>query len=445
MSVYSEEVGQSPDGANIVYLTYKVPLYDKKNCVVGVLGTSIDITKRKQAEEQLKVAVQKAEAANKAKSDFLAVMSHELRTPLNGIMGMSQVLKESEVSKAIFSEYVDSILLSGNELLGLINDILDFTKADLGQLTLENETFDLHQMLDRIRSRFAEKASEHGLQFAIDCDASVPQWLIGDVRRVRQILTNFITNALKFTHHGYIRIKVSAHNGSKDAAVVRFSVEDTGIGIPEDQLFHVFEKFKQARTGDSKQYARKYGGTGLGLAIVKQLVDMMDGKVSVTSKLGNGSVFVCELPLKTPIKKLIRNKSSSKEIISQNFLQGKHILLVEDNLMNQKVAKLMLEGARCKVDVASSGEEALSKLFNSYDLVLMDVSLPDISGLDVTSEYRRREKSSQHTPIIALTAHALAGDKELCINAGMDDYLVKPLIVEKLYDILKSWLKNKTH
>ncbi len=396
---------------------------------------------RQQLIEQLQDALKKAQAASEAKSRFLATMSREIRTPMNGILGMGRLLLQTPLTDEQ-CDYLRTLQSSAEHLLALLNDILDLAKLESGQMSLDCARLELPALVQDVVRLFRAKAVQQGLSLETHIDPRVPSWVRGDPVRLRQILANLIGNALKFTHTGGVTIRVqpvhppdgeSAHAASE--SLLHFAVQDTGIGIPPDKLDTIFEPFVQADSTTTRQY----GGTGLGLAICKQLVEMMGGRIGVQSEPGKGSTFWFEVPLE-PVE-AIPERDTAAPAAELPPLPPLRVLLVEDNAINCKVAARMLEQLGCQVEIATNGREAVEKTAEqTYDLVLMDCQMPEMDGYEATRRIREREQGTgRHQLIIALTAHASASDREQCLACGMDDYLEKPILRERLEATLRTW------
>jgi len=465
--LFIEEPQTTPDGNTIVLLTSKIPLCNSDGEIIGVLGTYTDITERKRSEQELqkinqdlKIAIEKsnelaeqARKANSAKSEFLANMSHEIRTPLNGIIGMTGMLLDTNLD-AEQREYAQIAQSSGETLRALINDILDFSKVEARKLELETLDFDLHATLKDTTDMLTIDAHEKDLELVCLVDPEVPSRLRGDPGRLRQVLVNLGGNAVKFTAQGKIVIRVSLERDDERNVTLRFSVSDTGIGIPANRQGILFSLFTQVDGSTT----RKYGGTGLGLAISKQLVELMGGRIGVESVEGKGSTFwftavfekrptgpgtVDEMFAKIEGEGTIE-RIASKPIISDNNKRKIRILVAEDNPVNQKVAQAMMRKIGLNADVASNGREAIDALQNIlYDLVLMDCQMPEMDGFEATRRIRKDVSGmlNPRIPIIAMTASTMQGDKEKCIQAGMSDFIAKPVQQKELVEMLARWLQ----
>ncbi|MGC9386098.1 MAG: ATP-binding protein [Hydrogenovibrio sp.] len=429
--ILSEEARTLPTGETRWVMQGKGPIQIRQedSTKIWLIGFSLDITERKRAEDMQRDAKIAAEEAVKAKSDFLSVMSHEIRTPLNSVIGTAQLLQDLILEEEP-RHYIDMIRHSGEHLLQLINDILDFNKLEADKIELEAAPFDLMDLVKGVVNMNQLAAEKKNLALSVEWADDLPAYYLGDVARLRQILLNLVGNALKFTLKGQVSLRVRPLSPQG----IRFDVSDTGIGIRSEQVDKLFSVFTQADASTTRQF----GGTGLGLSISKKLVEIMGGRIGVDSVYGEGSTFWFELPLavtEAPEK-------VSEPLILNEALDPLNLLVAEDNLPNQLLIKAILTKQGHKVTLVENGREAVQAIEAKdamFDLVLMDMQMPEMDGLTATQKIRASNSHLAKVPIIALTANALSGDREKVMSAGMNDYLTKPIDMVQLKRLLMIW------
>jgi len=429
---------QRKDGTIIdVDVSSDVVTLDGRECVIALYN---DVTERNRLATEAAGAHDRAVEASNMKSAFLANVSHEVRTPMNGVIGMTDLLLNMELSGEQ-RECAEQVAASGRHMLELINDILDLSKIETGHLTLELATFDLADVVTKACSAARPLAQAKNLRLDLEIDSDVPRHVRGDGRRLQQVVANLLSNAVKFTSAGAVTVRVSASATSNRPNLIRVAVSDTGIGIEPESLPLMFDPFTQADVSTT----RLFGGTGLGLAIAREIVDLMGGTINADSTPGRGSTFWFEVELAAPMAAnglpvpLIERKLAS----APSWERPPLVLVAEDSPVNQIVATRVLERCGCRVEVVQDGAQALEALAaNHYDAVLMDCQMPGIDGYNATRELRRREHGARHTPVIAMTAHAMTGDRERCLDAGMDDYISKPVNHAALAAALARWIPS---
>lgn len=426
---------------------YSVSVGIALETIVLAVGVAHRISKIMIERDQAKLESAKASAASQAKSDFLAHFSHEVRNPMNAIIGLSELAAKTNLDKEQRS-YVNNIQTSGNIMMKLLNDTLDISKIEAGKVSIEQIAFAPKDVLDSVEAVIGPKAEEKNLAFTVEGAEALPPFLTGDPTRLSQVLINLTTNAVKFTDQGRVTLALSVSPSSEETISLRVEVTDTGIGMTEEQVSRLFQSFSQADVS----VTRKYGGTGLGLAISKQLVELMGGKIAAESKLGKGSCFYVELPFGLPAieedlaKPSEPAKPSTPEITGDDahLLEDVHILIVEDNKINQLLVSKILEQTSARFDIASSGAEAIDMASGTlYDLILMDLNLPEMDGLETTKAIRSL-KNGKSLPIIAMTGSADIGTRRNCLDAGMNDHVTKPFKPDTLYDTLSRWRPDKS-
>ncbi len=385
-----------------------------------------------------------AENANRAKDFFLANMSHEIRTPLNAVIGMAEILDAGDLSKDKQQYYINIILNSAISLMGILNDILDFSKIEAGKMELETSPFNLKALTNEMVETFSVTAAGKSIYMKAEIDDKIDEVIIGDYTRIRQIFVNLIGNAIKFTHEGTVIVGSKKISNSDGKINIEIYVKDNGIGIPKESQNRIFESFRQADSTTT----RKYGGTGLGLSIVKNLVELMNGELLLESESGKGSAFICKIPFdvsgnSTEGECFKSSICSEKTEIDYERLKGVKVLVAEDNRINREIAAINLKKLNCMFEFAENGLIVCDMFSKSnYDIVLMDIMMPEMDGLQATKILRKQERElyeEKHTPIIALTAGATQDDIEACIDAGMTDHLSKPIRIAALYEMLKKY------
>lgn len=398
-----------------------------------VLETFIDITKRKEIEEQLKFAKESAEIATQEKSKFLASMSHEIRTPLNGIIGMASMLQNTKLNEKQ-KDFLEIIQISSNNLVSIISDILDFSKIEAGEILIDKHSFSIKTELINNIKALNLKAEEKGIELKHHCNENIPEYIIGDSLRIKQVLINLVSNAIKFTDMGYVKVLMDYF---EESSRLKVSVVDTGIGISEDRQKNIFNAFSQS----DGSITRKYGGTGLGLTISKELIELMGGEIGLKSEINKGATFWFEIPVEIGKKP---EKENSKPTFEKNeFLEIK-ILVAEDNIINQKVASAIFQRLGYEIDIADNGVEAVKMYVeNTYDLIFMDIQMPIMDGITATKEIIRIATSKkQSVYITAMTANALKEDKKTCLSAGMRHFISKPIRPEHIEEAIQHFIKE---
>jgi PAS domain S-box-containing protein len=430
-----ELTARARDGKQTVVSYNATTFYDRNRTLQGVFAAARDVTERKRVEAELQQAKAAAESASRTKSDFLASMSHEIRTPMNAIMGIADLLAKTTLSPEQ-DKYVQIFLRAGDNLLNLINDILDLSKVEASQLELERTGFSLNDHLEKVTEMVAARAHEKGLAMVCEIAPGVPNDLVGDPTRLRQVLLNLLGNAIKFTQAGEVTLRVAPDENASVPTALRFTVSDTGIGIPSEILGRVFERFTQADSSTT----RRFGGSGLGLTISKRLVELMGGRIWVKSEVGKGSVFAFAVPFEISAR-VNRPTAAPVGVGPEPALRALHILLAEDSPDNCTITLAYLEDTPYRVEIAETGAIAFEKFkAGRYDLVLMDRQMPIMDGLTATRAIRAWEQANERplTPIVALTASALKGDREMCLAAGCTAFLTKPIKQEVLLQAIKE-------
>ncbi|MGZ3241210.1 MAG: ATP-binding protein, partial [Burkholderiaceae bacterium] len=431
------------DGPAVADISLQYPMFAAISVLLITLLVFILLRSSSIATQNAEYARVLADLANIAKGRFLANMSHEIRTPMNAVLGMLSLLMDSNLDNKQ-AKFASLAYDSAESLMVIINDILDFSKIEAGKLHLEQISFDLVNLIESVVESQEQAAIEKGIKLESHYRSTPTGSLMGDPTRIRQVLINLTNNAIKFTAKGRVVLQIEAQNGVQDNCLLSVSITDTGIGLAPEKIHEIFDEFTQADDSTTRQY----GGTGLGLSICKSLIEMMGGKISVVSQLGQGSSFTFTLTLpyaaKNSAQKNLPTVATETNKSYVNF-KGTRILVAEDNKANQIVITHMLKALGCTVDVASDGQQAVDMhARNRYDLILMDCQMPTLDGFDATSRIRATEDDAIQTPIIALTAHTLPENKEKCLQAGMDDFISKPVVPATLHNVLMQWLKNQS-
>jgi PAS domain S-box-containing protein len=425
------------DGSTFWGLMSCNSVIDELNNILFYDGSVLDISERKRAEQELKVAKEQAEQSMKMKEQFVSTMSHEIRTPLNAVIGMTNLLVAEEPKKEQL-EYLNILKISSDNLLNIVNHILDFSKIDSGKITFEEIPFNVETLIKNIKKTYSYKATKKDLTLNVDVDLGEDTMVIGDPTTTNQILVNLLDNAIKFTEKGSVSVAVKKKAETAKTVTLYFEVSDSGIGIPAEKQAFIFESFTQA----SSETTRKYGGTGLGLAITKKLIELQGGKLELESYSGKGAKFFFTLKLKKVEPEKIEAEPAQPETMES--LDGVKILLVEDNMMNQKVVFHICQRFKVDLEMANNGFEAIEKVqHKEFDVILMDIEMPEIDGYQTTERIKAEKNLNKKTPIIALTASSSAGVRERALKSGMVDMIGKPFNPVDFYRIIATNAKNK--
>jgi signal transduction histidine kinase/CheY-like chemotaxis protein len=422
------------NGTERIMETFAGP-YKLTNGEIAHLAITNDITQRINAEKELKIRKDLIEASSRlAKDDFLANMSHEIRTPMNAILGFTELIDTTDTSEEQ-QEYLDLIKTASRNLLTIVNDILDFSKIESGEITFNEIPFCINDTLSKTKKMMSTLASDKGLKLQFYTDTDIKHEILGDEVRLNQVLINLISNAIKFTEKGKIEVFTSLLNETDSSYNLEFSIKDTGIGIPEDKLIDIFDRFKQAE----KYTTRKYGGTGLGLSISKKIIAALNGILEAESTLGKGSKFSFSIQFPKSKTQYIKEKVNISR--AETKISGSTILLIEDNQLNQLLVKKILIPEGVNLTIASDGKEGVDLISNAtvkFDVILMDLQMPIMNGYEATIHIRKKLKSN--VPIIAMTAHSLIGEKKKCLDLSMDEYISKPHTKEELITKISKYI-----
>lgn len=454
--IIREELAKLADGRIITELTHKSPLKNEDNKIIGIIGTSLDITELKQTQAELKNSKELAEAANDAKTEFLENMRHDIRTPLTGIVGFADLLK-METGDPRVREYAENLVASSHALLDLLDEVLEAIQVSSGEIPKMKKKFSLVHTLNHVIQLNQAKAAQKKLSLSIQIDPNIPKFVIGDKVRIHRVALELVANALNFTQTGFVKLSISLAKRLQGKLVLKLLVEDSGIGIPVDKQQEIYLQFKRL----TPSYQGIYKGAGLGLFVVKQFIDELGAEIYVESAPQKGSRFTCIIPVQESLldddfgtdnateESIDYAQTSHAEQLNApvpDSEEKKHrVLVVEDNLIAQSVAKAMLNELKCSVDIAESGKIAVDMWKQkNYDLIFMDIGLPDIDGYEVTHIIRIQELPKKtHVPIIALTAHAGDENKKRCIDAGMNAVLTKPLTAKSCADIVDAFIPGR--
>jgi two-component system, OmpR family, aerobic respiration control sensor histidine kinase ArcB len=450
-SIDKEEPAITVDGKTFYYLSNKTPLRNKKGKIIGIVGISTNITTLKETQKALTLALEKAEVADQAKTEFLENMRHDIRTPLTGIIGSAQLLQLEKNNPAKIGEYTKDLVDSSNALLDFLNRILESIKFATGEIPLIKMKFDFRKELESIIKLNQSLAAAKNLVLQFTYDENIPTYLVGDPVRLQRIVLELITNALTFTQKGEVTVTVKLKQQELQRVIVEIVVHDTGVGIPADKQLDIYTRFKRL----TPAYQGIYPGAGLGLTMVKQFLEEMDGEISLKSQVNKGSTFTCFIPFLKPLTSddsgvsdtpIPAKKGKVLQLVlptsDNSHTQKSRILVVEDQAVAAKMVQQILSQLQCQVDIAVNGMSALERIREEdYDLILMDMGLPDLDGIEVTRRIRLEQwKRNPSIPIIGLTAHIDAESKRRCLAAGMDAIFAKPLNLEKAAEILNAFI-----